>query len=430
MLRACVLSTSGRSGARHTALANTKNNNMIREPRLPQQPDEDQKRQLLRLRFDAPLEEQFQSEYEISARTSRLTIMVMGMLMMALTPLYDSLLLKAPAAFLKLSHILQFGVQIPAIGLALLFTVRPSLVRWSTPATLLATTIAAFGLTAQHVFGYQNQFNVPHDFPAMTVSAMLILGRLRFRTALPWAVVTMIVVSVAQVWYIGLPAVYDVIAAWMLTVIAASAAYLLEYSARQSWYRGRLLEYLATRDGLTGLPNRRHFDLELRKLVREAVRRQQNVAVMLLDVDHFKAYNDLHGHPAGDQCLRIVGEWLGSAMRRPQDFCARIGGEEFAAVWFDAGPEDAVRLAEALRDGIHTLAIERGIEGGAQVNASGGFAQVLAPSASKSADTITADLVKRADTALYSAKRAGRGRLVLADDDHYTDLKTGARINS
>lgn len=401
---------------------------MIREPRLPQQPDEDQKRQLLRLRFDAPLEAQFETEYEVSARTSRVTIMVMGMLMMAVTPLYDSLLLKAPAPFLSASHLLQFGVQIPAIAIALLFTLRQSLLRWSSAATIIATTIAAFGLSAQHVIGYQYQFNVPHDFPAMTVSAMLILGRLRFRTALPWAVLTMIAVSTAQVAYIGLPTVYDTISSWMLTVIAAIAAYLLEYSARQSWYRGRLLEYLATRDGLTGLPNRRHFDLELRKLVREAVRRQQNVAVMLLDVDHFKAYNDLHGHPAGDQCLRIVGEWLGSAMRRPHDFCARIGGEEFAAVWFDARPEDAVRLAEALREGIHSLAIDRGIDGGEMVNASGGFAQVVAPSADTPPDRITADLVKRADTALYSAKRAGRGRLVLADDDHYTDLKTGARI--
>lgn len=403
---------------------------MIREPRLPHQPDEDQKRQLLRLRFDAPLETQFQSEYELSARPSRVTIMVIGMLMMALTPLYDSLVLKAPAPFLTASHILQFGVQIPAIGLALLFTLRTSLMRWSSPATLLATTVAASGLAAQHVIGYQHQFNVPHDFPAMTISAMLILGRVRFRTALPWAVMTLLAVTVVQVGLIGLPTVYDAISAWMLTVIAAIAAYLLEYSARQSWYRGRLLEYLATRDGLTGLPNRRHFDLELRKLVREAVRRQQNVAVMLLDVDHFKAYNDQHGHPAGDQCLRIVGEWLGSAMRRPQDFCARIGGEEFAAVWFDAGPDDAIRLAESLRDGIHTLAIERGIDGGEHVNASGGFAQVIAPEGSESPDRITADLVKRADTALYSAKRAGRGRLVLADDDHYTDLRTGARIDS
>jgi len=429
MLPGRALSTPGWSGACHSAVVNTQNNNMIREPRLPQQPDEDQKRQLLRLRFDAPLEAQFQADYEVSARTSRLTVMIIGMLMMAVTPLYDGWLLKAPAAFLTVSHILQFGVQIPVIAIALLFTVRPSLVRWSTPATLLATTIAAFGLTAQHVFGYQNQFNVPHDFPAMTVSAMLILGRLRFRTALPWALLTMALVSVAQVWFIGLPAVYDAIASWMLTLIAAIAAYLLEYSARQTWYRGRLLEYLATRDGLTGLPNRRHFDLELRKLVREAVRRQQNVAVMLLDVDHFKAYNDQHGHPAGDQCLRIVGEWLGSAMRRPQDFCARIGGEEFAAVWFDAAPDAAIRLAEDLRDGIHTLAISRGLDGGEMVNASGGFAQVVAPTADESPEHIAAELVKHADIALYSAKRAGRGRLVLADQDHYTDLRTGDRID-
>lgn len=405
------------------------NDLMIREPRLPQQPDEDQQRQLRCLRFDAPLESQFKTEYEIGARTSRATIMIVGMLMMAVTPLYDSLLLEAPDAFLTISHLLQFGVQIPSIAIALLFTLRPALNRWSAPATLMATTIAAFGLTAQHVFGYQNQFTVPHDFPAMTVAAMLIMGRLPFRTALPWSLLTMLAVSAAQLSFIGLPAAYDCVASWMLTLIALIGAYLLEYAARQSWYRGRLLEFLATRDALTGLPNRRHFDLELRKLVREAVRRKQNVAVMLLDVDNFKAYNDQHGHPAGDQCLRIVGEWLGSAMRRPQDFCARIGGEEFAAVWFDAAPDAAIRLAEDLRDGIHTLAISRGLDGSEMVNASGGFAQVVAPTADESPEHIAAELVKHADIALYSAKRAGRGRLVLADQDHYTDLKTGDRID-
>lgn len=401
---------------------------MIREPRLPQQPDEDQKRQLRRLRFDAPLERQFLTDYEASARTPRATIMIVGMLMMALTPLYDSALLKAPDAFLAVSHRLQFGVQIPAIAIALVFTLRASLSRWSTVVTTVATTIATFGLAAQHVLGYQLKFPVPHDFPAMTIAATLVLARLRFSVALPWALLTMLVVSVAQIAIIGLPTVYDAISSWMLTLIAVLAAYLLEYAARQNWYRGRLLEFLATRDSLTGLPNRRHFDLELRKLVREAVRDRRNVAVMLLDVDHFKAYNDEHGHPAGDQCLRIIGEWLGGAMRRPQDFCARIGGEEFAAVWFDAGPDDAIRLAESLRDGIHTLAIARGIEGGDMVNASGGFAQVVAPGASESPDRITADLVKSADTALYAAKRAGRGRLVLADQDHYIDLLTGGRF--
>jgi len=399
------------------------------ESQLSPPPDGDQKRSLLRLRFEAPVEAQFRSAYELSSRTSRVIIMIIGMLMMALTPLYDSALLKAPPAFLTVSHVLQFGVQIPAIAVALLFTIHPRLVRWSTPATIGATTVAAFGLTAQHVFGYQNQFTVPHDFPAMTVAAMLILGRLRFRTALPWAVVTMGAVSTAQIWCIGLPAVYDAIAAWMMTVIAAISAYLLEYSARQSWYRGRLLEFLATRDGLTGLPNRRYFDLELRRLVREAIRQQRNVAVMVLDVDHFKAYNDLYGHPAGDRCLSIVGEWLSSAMRRPQDFCARIGGEEFAAVWYDASPEVAVQLADSLREGIGRLARERGIDGADQVNASGGFAQVIAPSPSVSPDRIKADLMQRADTALYSAKHAGRGRLVFADADYYTDLKTGSRID-
>ncbi len=403
---------------------------MIREPRQPVQPDEDQKRQVMRLRFDDALETQFRNEFELGARIPRITILIIGILMIAVTPLYDSALLKAPGDFLTASRALQFGVQIPALALALLITLRPGLRRWSPIAVTLAATITAAGLMAQHVLGHFHHFGVPDDFAAITIAATLLLGRLRFRTALPWALLTLAAATAAQLWVIGLGMAYDAISSWMLLAIASVSAYLLEYSSRQSWYRGRLLEFLATRDGLTSLPNRRHFDLELRKLVREAVRSQRNVAVMLLDVDHFKAFNDQHGHPAGDQCLRIVGEWLGNAMRRPQDFCARIGGEEFAAVWFDAGPEDAIRLAEALRGGIDQLAIARGTDGRTTtVNASGGFAQVVAPSPGESPERIAADLVKQADTALYAAKRAGRGRLVHAGSEHYVDLKTGQRID-
>jgi diguanylate cyclase (GGDEF)-like protein len=387
---------------------------MIGDPLPHPHSDESQRRQLLRLRFDSPLEALFREQFERNARTPRALILVLGMVMIALTPLYDRTILNAPDAFLDLSHFLQYGLQIPAIAVALLFTIRPTLYRWSPAMMTLSCLVTGSGVMAQYIIGRRMGFDVPHDFTAITVSAMLILGRLRFWWVLPWALLLMIGTTWAQMQAFGLPVFYDAVSAWMLASISAVTAYLLEYAFRESWYRGRLLEFQASRDSLTGLPNRRHFDQELRKLVCLGSRNGGNLALLLLDIDHFKDYNDRHGHPAGDQCLRMVGAWLGSAMRRPQDFCARIGGEEFAAVWFDARPDSAIELAEALRAGVRALAIDCGNEGGGCVSASGGFAQVIALGADAEPDQVASDLLKRADGALYAAKHAGRGRLVQA----------------
>jgi diguanylate cyclase (GGDEF)-like protein len=223
--------------------------------------------------------------------------------------------------------------------------------------------------------------------------------------------------STAQLTMIGRTAIYDVVSSWMLFAIVAIAAYLLEHASRQSWQRGRLLEFLATRDGLTGLPNRRHFELELPRLIREAIRQRGNVALLLLDLDQFQTWNKRHGQLAGDQALRIIGEWLGGALRRPHDFCARIGGQQFAAVWANARAEDAVRLAGTLRDDLDALAAGRGLNQHVVLTASGGFAQIVAPAADDSPDRIAADLVRRADDALRAAKRGGRDRMVIDHPD-------------
>lgn len=396
------------------------------DQRIRPHSSKNQRRQLLRLHFDEPLEAEFREAFERNALGPRTMILIIGALMIGITPLYDYWVLHAPDSFLRMSHILQFGVQIPAILISLLFTRRPRLQRWS-PAMVIATCmIIAGGVMAQHIFGRLLGFDMPHDFAAITVTAMLILGRLRFWAALPWALLTMILTTWAQLAALGLPAFYDAVSAWMLAAISGVTAYLLEYSSRQSWYRGRLLEFQATRDGLTGLPNRRYFDLELRKLIREAARQHQNVALLLLDIDHFKDYNDLYGHPAGDQCLRMVSASLGKAMRRPRDFCARIGGEEFAAIWFDAQPDKAAELAEALRESVHGLRIPRLLDGSSLVTASGGFAQVIAPNPGDSPRRIAADLVRRADAALYAAKRTGRSRLVMSGDQGHAEAQPAA----
>ena len=164
------------------------------------------------------------------------------------------------------------------------------------------------------------------------------------------------------------------------------------------------LARLSQQDGLTGLANRRRFDLDLMRELGRARRERGPIAVVMADVDFFKSFNDNYGHPAGDDCLRRIAGALHSSCRRPLDVAARYGGEEFALILPDTSEEAARHRAfEAMR-AVAALEIEhRGSEIARVITLSMGVAGCV-PDADVVADT----LVERADEALYAAKRAGR----------------------
>ncbi|MDP3858525.1 MAG: diguanylate cyclase [Stagnimonas sp.] len=164
------------------------------------------------------------------------------------------------------------------------------------------------------------------------------------------------------------------------------------------------LERLTGEDALTGVANRRAFEDFLAGSWRLAQRQGQPLALIMLDIDHFKRYNDHLGHPAGDDCLRRVAKAARQCLRRPADLFARYGGEEFVAVLGHTDLEQALRLAETLREAIHALALPHGAPGaGPQVTASLGVAAVV-----PGAGTSREQLLAMADAALYQAKRDGR----------------------
>ena len=172
----------------------------------------------------------------------------------------------------------------------------------------------------------------------------------------------------------------------------------------------RQLATLSNTDGLTGLANRRHFDAVLRAECARAQRVGLPCAVMMLDVDYFKRYNDRYGHQAGDACLIRVAHALAAGMRRAGDLTARYGGEEFSIVLPNTGADEAYQIAEALRRAIETLAIAHTTADAGPVTISVGIAIQVPPGA---CDPDT--LLRRADAALYRAKEAGRNCVVTAD---------------
>lgn len=167
------------------------------------------------------------------------------------------------------------------------------------------------------------------------------------------------------------------------------------------------LEELASLDGLTGLANRRGFDRELRLAWERAAERREPMALMMIDIDHFKLYNDRYGHVAGDTCLRAVGETLSLVTLEEAVLVARYGGEEFALLLPGLDLARAAALAEEARKAIEDLMINHAQSPSGLVTISIGV-EALVPERGRPA----AELVEAADTALYAAKRGGRNTVV------------------
>ena len=169
----------------------------------------------------------------------------------------------------------------------------------------------------------------------------------------------------------------------------------------------RELEELSFRDGLTGVFNRRMFDTVLAREWASAHRNAQALSLVMIDIDHFKEYNDRYGHLAGDDCLRRVAQTLSTTARRPRDFLARFGGEEFVLILPETDLAAAHTLAERLRAAVRDLHIpHEGSPTAPFVTVSLG----LGSRAPESGDD-PQDLLRQVDQLLYRAKRDGRNRI-------------------
>lgn len=166
------------------------------------------------------------------------------------------------------------------------------------------------------------------------------------------------------------------------------------------------LEMLSFEDSLTGLGNRRRFDVSLVEQCRNGARYQTALALIMIDVDHFKRYNDLYGHPAGDECLRLVGAAIREARVRTCDVVARYGGEEIAVLLPQTGRDGALAAAERIRHCVEALGIVHAGSPFGYVTISLGVAAFV-PSGS---DDAAMRLLAYADRALYAAKEAGRNQ--------------------
>jgi diguanylate cyclase (GGDEF)-like protein len=216
-------------------------------------------------------------------------------------------------------------------------------------------------------------------------------------------------------------AVYNFMVMMVTNVVGATVCYGLEKAHRTNYLEARLLTEMACRDGLTGIYNRRMLDEYLDKVWQQAGRERVSVALLLIDIDYFKAYNDYYGHQAGDECLKHVARALAQCARRPLDFTSRYGGEEFAVVLYDARRDYVEELTRRIQASMASLALKHPASPvSEQLTVSIGAACVV-PTPERS----RFGFVQLADEALYDAKGAGRNRVVIMDKE-YAELSTGS----
>ena len=212
---------------------------------------------------------------------------------------------------------------------------------------------------------------------------------------------------------------------WLLWVLAAGAVVLavVVWIARRfyhfNWRLRQQLEEnqrlqdelraLTITDPLTGLHNRRHFDIVLAKEWERARRNHRPLAVLFIDIDYFKSYNDYRGHRAGDDCLAAVGKAIGHSLQRPADLAARYGGDEFVVLLPDTDTDGAFDVAGRVLAAIGALDIPHVASPLGRVTSSIGAAQVV-----PAMNDIPGVLLERADRALYAAKQAGRNGVMAA----------------
>ncbi len=279
--------------------------------------------------------------------------------------------------------------------------------RWVVVTALVVTVGGAWGATCYlRLGGFQ-----PLEILLLLVAGLFLPIGLTLRQTLPLAAVCLTGMSAVGVLQLEGAAqgrfLYLAGLMVLTALLAAFGAYHREYAQREQFLLRAELGWQAGHDAMTGLCNRRLFDDRLQALVRQVQRDGLPLALVLADVDHFKRFNDVYGHPAGDAALQTVAEVLQAMASRPLDLVARLGGEEMAVVLHGASQADAMRLATQALAALR----ERGVPHAGSEQ--GWLGMSLGLAMAEPGDTPLA-LYQRADRALYQAKHSGRNRVIAA----------------
>lgn len=381
-------------------------------------------REVEQLRFAPVMEAEFQAYFiERSMARARWATAIYLALVAVMTAInMRGSMAPLSETILQPIYLLRLGIACPALVLILAATVVSELQRlyqWIASIGVIVTGMSVMIMSALAAAAGQPQFQMGDVL--VVVYATLFLGLMSRPVVVVGAALMVSFVGIG--WYLGVQREQLIFASCVVfatTLMSVLSALRMERLLRANFVENRLLNDFAERDGLTGLYNRRMFDNLTNRLWLQAQRNREPLQVILVDIDHFKPYNDLYGHQAGDHCIRRVASIIARAAKRPFDFCARYGGEEFALVLYAPSGDDLTALPEQIRRETMALKIQHG-------HGEDGILTVSIGSATAAAETKRSlvGLIQKADEALYRAKQLGRNR-VLHVDPADSDSPTGA----
>lgn len=371
-----------------------------------------------RLHFPKTLESEYQRDYSKRYLNHMLLSGMLGLIAMLACGALDPIWMPEISRELWIIR----GFTVAPILLVLLFYRLVS--HNPQPMVALCANIFVVGLVALAIKATE-PFN--HYYSASITLVMLVtfvLSRLQFFWGVLSAVFMLVTLNVGFIFFSNASLKLLVINNFVFfnsALFSLLGTFLIERSLRQNYLQGRMLsfekvdleesnlrlQYLTAIDGLTQIANRRSLDMNLGTEWQRAMRKREPLGLIMIDVDHFKLFNDTYGHQAGDECLRGVAGALKDFARRPGDLAARYGGEEFVLVLTNATSQQVRLVAERLRDKIVELAIPHQSSSHGNVTASFGVASII-PTSQLAGPEV---LLLAADQALYRAKETGRNRV-------------------
>ncbi|HWW29021.1 MAG TPA: diguanylate cyclase [Steroidobacteraceae bacterium] len=395
--------------------------NGIRNEDLPDSPHARQLRAGFPwLTFDAVLEAEFRlRNFDDTLPHTRVNLCLAVLFTIAFSALDSSVLGPELNRFPSMIRML---IIVPALLIALAASFASQRHRYYPPLIIVALTILGLSGVAIQIVAALG--GISSLFPSLMITILFIylMSGLIFYHAVAANVLVMFTFLAAGTALMlpGHQFSHDALALLGTNLFGASVAYMHEKTSRKRFLEACLLREMVARDGLTGIQNRRMFDQHIARVWQQAVREAKRVAVLLVDIDCFKDYNDHYGHQAGDECLRAVAVSLSQCARRPLDFVARYGGEEFAIVLYQASHEYVAEVLTRIQRSVAELNIPHDASRVAsRLTVSIGAAFVL-PAANRSVE----GLIQLADEALYRAKEEGRNRVIVLEAEYHT-MTTG-----
>lgn len=379
------------------------------------------------LSFDEPLESQFRQWYSEHIRVRIRSAMWIPMLSLLVAMLAGGVFQTMRDAIFgphsqPVVDILRFALIAPSCVAMLLVTYTRHYTRWFALTAQIVAPIHAMCFVVMDVLMHAQGYSLSSWIPLITLAPFFLFGMLpaqAIRTS------TLIVMTYALGGYFagltGGQRVFDLTVVVFASSLGAAIHYSLQKSVRHNYLSTQLLSESANRDALTGIHNRRMFDEHAARMWQQATRAGVPLALLMIDIDHFKSFNDRGGHQAGDACLVKVAGVLNHASRRPLDLAARYGGEEFAVLLYDVRRDRVEDLCRQLHTSLASISVTHPASTtGENVTFSIGAACVE-PQPGRRVE----GLIQLADEALYTAKERGRNCTVVMDRE-YESLNTGA----